>query len=145
MKSSHSSPEPELLRLANPQEVLRAGLARMESIMDRCLEVGADALPGGSAIEQKVRVLILDPQEGVSEEVSVRWLGHAVLDTKALYDFMATHPESAGQEITVYLNKWVAESAPAWAGMNTAERLHRLIALFCAALEGYCEGYLSDT
>lgn len=123
----------------------------MESYLDCCEEIVHDhqlggAVPvAGDSLERKVHALISDHQEGVSEEESIACLGQAILDTRALLTCLETDPTSSDQEIASFLQAWRADTeAPEWAGKNTAERLHQLIALFCATLDGFCGGYIDE-
>ncbi len=128
-------------------EVIRTGLAQMESYLDDCTEAirasGTDAIsPACSgSLERKVHLVIFAPEQGVPEDESMAWLGQAILDTKVLLSSLESNSPSADQKIGRFLNEWFADTdAPAWAGMSTAERLRQLFGLFCAALEGFRDG-----
>lgn len=155
MKKPRCSPDPLALELfpgfADPLEVVGVGLARMETYLDYCTEIIQayqlpDAVPApGAPIEQKVQTLIFDPFEGAPEEENPSWVGEAILDTKALLAAPECGPQSPNEAIAEFFSKWfpVADSeAPAWAGKNTSERLYCLVELFCAGLDGFCDGLL---
>ena len=128
-------------------EVIRTGLAQMESYLDDCVEAiranGTAAFtPACSdSLERKVHLVILAPEQGVPEDESMAWLGQAILDTKVLLSSLESNPQSADQKIALFLKEWFADTdAPAWAGKSTAERLRQLFGLFSAALEGFRDG-----
>lgn len=133
----------------SPTDVIRTGLAQMEAYLDRCIEIVqtyqlSDVVPSiGAPIEKKVKALILDPAGGVPEEESVAWLAQAIIDTKELFDSLATDPKSSDQEIAKFLNAWFADAdVSGLVGKNTVERLHALMWIFCAGLEGFTDGLL---
>ncbi len=128
-------------------EVIRTGLAQMESYLGGCVEMisansTAAITPACSgSLERKVHLVIFAQEQGVPEDESMAWLGQAILDTKALLSSLESNPQSADQKIGRFLNEWFADTdAPAWAGKGTVERLRQLLGLFCAALEGFREG-----
>ena len=128
-------------------EVIRNGLAQMESYLDDCVEAiranGTASLSPActGSLERKVHLVIFAPEQGVPEDESMAWLGQAVLDTKALLSSLESNSQSADQKIALFLKEWFADTdAPAWAGKSTAERLRQLLGLFCAALEGFWDG-----
>ena len=144
------SPHPETCRLnpdraaASPEliEIARAGLKRLESLLDRCAEAisrfdGEAPLPGDS-IGEKVRVLIPEGDD-------ISWLGQAILESQALLNAMEARPETAETVIARFLHRWGADTqSPAWARKNTADRLRQILELFLAGLDGFHAGLLSE-
>ena len=123
----------------------------METYLDYCTEIIqayqlADAVPApGAPIEQKVQTLIFDPFEGAPEEENPSWVGQAILDTKALLVALECGSPSSNEAIAEFFSEWfpVADSeSPGWSEKNTSERLHFLMWIFCAGLDGFCEGLL---
>jgi len=142
----NSSQTPALCE-ATSIEVIHTGLVQMESYLDDCVEAirangTASLSPACSgSLERKVHLVIFAPERGVPEDESMAWLGQAVLDAKALLSSLESNPQSADQQIALFLKEWFADTdAPAWDGKSTAERLRQLLGLFCAALEGFRDG-----
>jgi hypothetical protein len=119
----------------------------MESLLDHCGNIAgkprsADAFSDfGPSIEEKVKAVLLDPEKGLPEDESMAWLGLAILDTKALLDFLGSWPQHADRRIAEFLHEWFADTdAEAWAGKNTEERIRQLLGIFCFTLEAFHDG-----
>jgi len=148
---SHDLQPPELFPgLADPLDILRTGLARMEVYLDRCTEIikayglGLDIPAPGDSLETKVQTLIFAPDEGVPEEDSLRWLGRGILDTKALLAFLDTHPASSDQVLMNFLAAWGFDTVPEMASKNTAEKLHQLMWIFYVVLDDLGDDLLME-
>ena len=112
---------------AQPIEIVRTGLGRLGSSLDRCAEVVSrshrEAPLPGDPIGEKVRMLI-------PEDDDISWLAQGIVDAKALLDTMEASQGTSDAVIANFLHRWGADTqAPAWAGKDTAERLGQTLEL----------------